>query len=476
MDQLPVTRTKFDQIDDSQLVATTFDSDTQGVILKNLDTTGTGFRFAYVPVTLTATYRAVCLKTLPFPRKAENLQTIKYFKQEFHRDIEAEQRSLALSFVSALPNVPDDLDLSSVKEAVVYDSKTEDELTLLESQIPEIIKSFSEIQTGEDMHKIALMHNNWIRQVNRIEKKLTNPLTNPLILIDEKWQTDIKSNSRVQVFKKNDEINTVILKVEVPAEFPQIPNKQFVPLPIFNGKTDDYEDDIVTVPTRRRRPSSTTVSTSTTITTTTTVSPTPYTITTSRPFSTSTPSTTTTKPDEEGWGDWFTKQWARVKSFTEFLNMSLKLPSAYDIICLILITIHSIILSFMLFFRKPRRVVVRKMDWKAVMPKFKRRHSDSSIVGTGSYTRPSAPTETVIEMQARDVRKKKRQVQWIEDSDEESMPFQPQKRVKQIETTRTKKPAPPPPYPMYPSVSRKREGKIYLPKSLPLYLVESDNE
>jgi hypothetical protein len=118
------------------------------------------------------------------------------------------------------------------------------------------------------------------------------------------------------------------------------------------------------------------------------------------------------------------------------------------------------------------------MDWKAVMPKFKRRHSDSSIVGTGSYTRPSAPTETVIEMQARDVRKKKRQVQWIEDSDEESVPFQPQKRGKQIETTRisSKKPAPPPPYPMYPSVSRKREGKIYLPKSLPLYLVESDNE
>jgi len=472
MDQLPVTRTKFDQIDDSQLVATTFDSDTQGVILKNLDTTGTGFRFAYVPVTLTATYRAVCLKTLPFPRKAENLQTIKYFKQEFHRDIEAEQRSLALSFVSALPNVPDDLDLSSVKEAVVYDSKTEDELTLLESQIPEIIKSFSEIQTGEDMHKIALMHNNWIRQVNRIEKKLTNPLTNPLILIDEKWQTDIKSNSRVQVFKKNDEINTVILKVEVPAEFPQIPNKQFVPLPIF-GETYDEYDELVTVPTRRRRPSSTTISTTTT-TTTTTNTPKPYTLTTSKPFSTSTTATTTTKPDEEGWGDWFTKQWARVKSFTEFLNMSLKLPSAYDIICLILITIHSIILTFMLFFRKPRRVVVRKMDWKAVMPKFKRRHSDSSIIETSSRTRPSAPTETIIEMEG--VRKRERQVQWVEDSDEESMPMQPQKRVKQIETTRTKKPAPPPPYPMYPSVSRKREGKIYLPKSLPLYLVESDNE
>jgi hypothetical protein len=81
-----------------------------------------------------------------------------------------------------------------------------------------------------------------------------------------------------------------------------------------------------------------------------------------------------------------------------------------------------------------------------------------------------------------EVRKKKRQIQWEEkqSSSEESSPLQPRSRVHQIEMRprSPKKPAPPPPYPIYPSIAqnRRREGKIYLPKSLPLYLVESDIE
>jgi len=482
-DRLPITRTKFDTIDDSQLVAGTFDSDTHGVILKNMDTTGAAFRFAYVPVLLTSTYRAVCLKTLPFPRVQENLKMIKYFKQEFHKDIDAELRSLGLSYVSAnnslaaLPIVPADLDLTDVREAKIYDTKVQEEIDNLEAQIPEIVKGFREIETAEDVGTIWLMHDNWIKQVNRIESKLTNPITNPLILIDNRWQTDIKSNSRVQVFKKNDAENTVILKLEVPSVNFAIPNKQWVPLPVFDGSEGVDDEDSVTVPSRSHSPlPSSTVATTSTTTTTTTMSPTPYTITTSKPFTTTTASTTA-KPIDEGWGDWFTRTWAKVKSFTEFLNMSLRLPSAYDIICLIMIAIHSLILTFILFFRRARRVVVRKMDWKAAMPNFRRRHSDTSIITPRSNTRPSAPT--IIEM--RDVQRKNRQIQWEESSEEESKPFRPRSRVRQIETNprSAKRPAPPPPYPLYPSVSgtnRKKEARVYLPKSLPLYLVESDVE
>ena len=81
----------------------------------------------------------------------------------------------------------------------------------------------------------------------------------------------------------------------------------------------------------------------------------------------------------------------------------------------------------------------------------------------------------------RNVQRKNRQIQWEESSEEESKPFRPRSRVRQIETNprSAKRPAPPPPYPMYPSVSgtnRKKEARVYLPKSLPLYLVESDVE
>ena len=114
-------------------------------------------------------------------------------------------------------------------------------------------------------------------------------------MIDNRWQTDIKSNSRVQVFKKNDSDNTVILKLEVPSVNFAIPNKQWVPLPVFDGNERIDNEDSVTVPSRSHSPlPGSTVATTSTISTTTTVSPTPYTITTSRPFTTTTAGTTVT--------------------------------------------------------------------------------------------------------------------------------------------------------------------------------------
>jgi len=479
-ESLPLTRTKYDTIDDSQLVAATFQSDTHGVVLKNTDTTGTAYKFAYVPVPLTSAYRAICLKPIPFPRQEADLRILKFFKQEFHKDIEAEQRSVDLSLRSAgnslrsLPTLPNNFDLSNVKEAIVYDNKMAEDFQLLESQIPEIIKAMKEVSKSSDIVSIMLRHNNWMQQIQRLEKKLLNPLTNPLILVDDRWVLDIKANTRLQVYKKDDSDNTVILKLEVPEKVQKFPNKPFVPL----SSVTDYEDEEISDPETPYRPRKTASTSTTTTTTTTTVRPTPYTITSSTLFTTSTVPTTTAQPSAEGWGEWVHRTWQKVKSFSEFLNMSLSIPSAYDIILLGLFTIHSGILTYILFFKRPRRVVVRKMDWSAIMPKFRRRHSDSSILGSGTRTVPSAPT--VFEMQ--EVRKKKRQIQWEEkqSSSEESSPLQPRSRVHQIEMKprSPKKPAPPPPYPLYPNIGRNRgrEGKIYLPKSLPLYLVESDIE
>jgi hypothetical protein len=213
---------------------------------------------------------------------------------------------------------------------------------------------------------------------------------------------------------------------------------------------------------------------------TSTVTPTTPLTTTTTTTTTQSTSTTVTAlvATEQSWKDWLAEKWQKVKNFAEFLQISLKIPSAYDIGLMIVGTIHSflLVILFVLVRRKPKPKIVRKMDFRP--SRLFRRNSDGSVKSV--TVSPSAP---ILPMEMMNLRKPNpaKRVQIVEepmsDSEDEETP---------LRTSTSKRNAPQPPMPLYPVPStssgtryfetnpRERRGKLYLPKNIPLYLMQSE--
>jgi hypothetical protein len=491
-DFAPLTRTKFGTINATGLDPTTF-LVTQGVLLKNVDTTG-GFNFAYVPTLADTTHRAVCLKAIPFPKKKSSLTTLKMIKTTFFKQADDVKRSvkatslLANHSLAILPRLPPGTDISGVRKAEPYDPNINDDLDELESRVEQIGTLFTNIETEMDVTQLMLRHMSLLEIVKRTERRLIDPLYHPLSLVDEKWEADLRPDSVMNIYTKDDSDNTIVLQVEKALSITEnspvtnrFRTRQYLPEPFSSTTslpdgTEPTPDLDISTPLSTSNTPIMSTSTSTTTTTTT------ITTTTTTTFTTTTRATTTSKAlvpvaPEQSWGDWFFDKWQKMKTFSEFLEMSFKMPSIYDIIFMIILGIHKVLILYLYFGKKRKPIIVRKMDYKP--PRMFRRHSDGSVKSV--IAEPSAP---IMPMEMLRLRKPNptRRVQIVEDSHSSSDDEETPMRVRTA-----KRLAPPPPLAMYnmPSTStdtqnyykpstKERKGRLYLPKSVPLYLVESE--
>jgi len=390
--------------------------------------------------------------------------------------------------------------LAKAKQATVYDPNMQDDLNDLLLQEQDIIKLFKSMDNSNDINKLALRHLYFIESVKKIEKKLIDPLFTPLMLVDEKWTSELESNSQISLYKVGNEHSNIVVKIDqvLGQSLPTGATRGSLPSPLTpmptttSTTTESYgtepdvgntETSFILVPQYKRKSTSTsTTTTEETSTTSTTIS-----TSTSSTSTTTVPNTnlTVTVPPEQSWKDWLAEKWNKIKDFSEYLQMSIQMPSMYDILLMIVTFIHSAVILFLIFFRKPKRVVVRKMDLAANIPKmFNRRHSDSSVHSIVTKPKRSSSTSVPIRIP------KRVQIQSNSSSDEEGTPLRTMSS--EIGTSRTlKRLAPTPPYPLYPVPTAptpvpqppyarykapSRRGQLYLPKSVPLYLVESDIE
>jgi hypothetical protein len=495
-DFAPATRTRFETINDTNLDPNNH-GDEKGVLLKNVDTAG-GYSFAYMPVSGNTLHRAVCLKKIPFPKKKSTIATLQMIKRTLFRQAEESYLSvhstalMANHSLAILPGLPDGLDVSRMRTTEVYENTLTDDLDQLDTKITEIQTIFSNLESELDVTKIFLKHVSLLETIKRTERKLIDPLYRPMLLVDEKWVADLKPDSWVNIYRQNQDESTIVLQIEqsegvsgsISTGTNRFRTRIFLPepsssTPLPDGTVTSSTQSSTTIPSTVQ---STLPDTQPVLNNTFTSTATPTTLLTTTTMTTTTQSTSTTVTalvaTEQSWKDWLAEKWQKVKNFAEFLQISLKIPSAYDIGLMIMGTIHSFLLVvlFVLVRRKPKPKIVRKMDFRP--SRLFRRNSDGSVKSV--TVSPSAP---VIPMEMLNLRKPNptKRVRIIEepmsDSEDEETP---------LRSFSPKRNAPQPPMPLYPVPStssgtryfetnpRERRGKLYLPKNIPLYLMQSE--
>ena len=359
----------------------------------------------------------------------------------------------------------------------------------------------------------------FVSAVHRVEQALTGPLLHPVSFIKEEWQAEIRPNSSLTLYCKEESEDELVLVMNSPDEYFMIDKvghkivKKNVPDTTSSPSSTTEAGTSSTSP-RTSTPSSTvpnvvvTESTSglpfggssttsanpmslTTVdlltyfmgpwpTTTTTTSTTVSTTTVSTPTTTE---TTTVVPPSETWFEKMSRYLRKVRSFSDFLATSWGMLTIYDIVLGLIVLIHSGLIGFLLYV-SGRMVGLPPRVAKLIVPRFLTRLFGRKKEVNAEDMSPSAPMDTELTEVVVKTPKGSRRVSYAEYadySDGESQPIQTRRSPSVKQITR-KRPAPPVPSApaMVPSTStgtvrgRKTIRRVYLESNLPLYLADSD--
>ncbi len=213
----PVTMTKTDRIDSSQLVLGTF-ADDMAVILKYAEKSG--FKgFSYVPVPKTRQHRAVCLQEVPFPRKDSTREILTDFRNRFLEQVDEAMDSikstaqLAKGTVKMLPEAPTVANLASTKH-VELEEKLTQKISRLEIEVGKLEKMFNNIRDPEDLVNLLYQHSTVVNNLLTLEGEILEPVFRPVSFVDDRWQDVLTSGSGYRLFANRDE--KLVLNIEPP--------------------------------------------------------------------------------------------------------------------------------------------------------------------------------------------------------------------------------------------------------------------
>jgi hypothetical protein len=512
----PAYRTKVDNINFYQLDKSTY-GENNGILLRRVQEPSQ-YQFEYVPVLKTEQYPALCMAKIPYNRKKSSISAIKSMQKSFIASADSMLRGIrttktqVVNVLKTLPKLPANISVESGKEFSM-ETTLETDILLLDLdqyRVKDIIENMYE---ETDISRAFLSHSMFMDAVSRLEVAIATPLLHPVAFIKEEWQNEIKQNSTLTLYSKEDNEEELVLVLNSPDEYFTVDNvnRRIVKKDIQSTTTTISSTGNTissTTPSSTMTTSSTVSSTSEQISAFSTTSPNPVGVTTTDFFSgiynmwnpsnstsTSTTTTTTTvsptttanmtteKLPAESWYDRMVRAVLKIRTFADFLGSSWGMLTIYDIVLGFIVFIHSKLLGVLLYLRGgPTRLAsVRKTT---LTPRFFQRIFGRSRETNDQNMSTLAPESTELQDIVIHSKRGSRRVSYADfatDSDGESQPLNTGRKqmVKVVKRLAPPVPSAPSPTPT-PNVNmgtvkgRRTIRRVYLESNLPLYLADSD--
>jgi hypothetical protein len=485
-DMYPLSKTEYTRVGTSQLKTESFTDDMAVILQKN------GSEFEYVPVQKSSQNRALCMIKIKFPRKKSTLKILSSFQKDFVKQLTEVERVVSISArianstILVLPELPTNFMLNNAKQVSLEDAINR-KIRDFTSEATKVVTSFQNMKEAEQISQLIFQHETAMSFLQELEGEIVAPIFKPLAFLDEPNQKELRAGSSMQFFAIGEE--KLVFQIEPPVHDLAVTSTT----PIPTSPTVQTSTTTSTVPSTRKSTStmksteswfnfddvfgnsgnestvpSTTTTTSTTTTQTTTSSLRRFNTTTLRP-ATATPKDT--------WFQWFAQQVIQAYDVAEYIKLSWRFPTIYDIMLAITSFFHSISLFALCFCcQRKRGLEIRKMTLPSIIRKRKRESStDSDVESQNEVPEPPVlPTPQIVMKRRPSI--KKVQIEEVEYNREEHVPL---RRI-------IKRSAPPPPSAPYMEQETsfygnrdtgtvpKKQMKGYLRTSIPVYLMESD--
>jgi hypothetical protein len=371
-------------------------------------------------VSKTEHHRCLCLQTISYPKKKEDTLSLQTLQTNFAQEIGVLTETVKISFskiersLLLLPRVDGSGSGQSISTVAVQ-SDLEQRISHLEglSNRTEVlwknIKSFTEIA------ELITVQRKFVQTIRYVERFSRDILEEPLLLIEKQFLTEVGPESIITLGLSGTDSSRLILTLETKVNGNQIqgpPGVEGKVLPVTTAMPTSVTDPTTTVPSVTMSEPTTVSSTTTSPMTTTLISTTTTTVTTT---TTSTPRRVTppsvADDSEIGWWEWITKKAEFLKTFSQWLGVSVWFLTIYDIVIGVLCMLNSAYILYKLCERnldnrRPgetrfRTALVRLFGRKRENPQVK-----DIEVGQPMHDMPTAPqppTNPMVKCMSRQV-------------------------------------------------------------------------